>query len=161
MHLILYLLTFFSLSYAYPTLQDRQTCNALIEQTPWLITNLKVFVASPESPSSSSLSFHIVDANPGLEFETNCEITMPIGTGARPDQAEGWHPCEVGHVYFLFQPGELQVKRGYKDDCLGPAPWNGGTFYGSAKTMFTVSVQSDGQTWTSTDLVMPITSQTN
>lgn len=116
MHPILCLLAVLSLTYAHPTPQTSQPCNALIEETPWHISDINVFNAAAASPSGSSVSFNVADTNPGLEFETICGISMPAGTGARPEEAGGWHPCTNGRVAFLYTPGNLQVKRSYLDD---------------------------------------------
>jgi len=53
---------------------------------------------------------------------------MPEGTGSRPEQAQGWHPCEDNRVRFLYRSedsdwpeniektGNLQIRRSYLDD---------------------------------------------
>lgn len=110
-------LSFLSLGNALPVSQQAgEPCNALIETSPWHISDITVFNALPTAPRGSYIQFHILDTNPGLEIKTSCGVSMPVGTGSRPEEAAGWHPCEDGRVRFLYQPGNLQVRRSYLDD---------------------------------------------
>lgn len=110
-------LSIFSLGQALPVSQQaKEACNALIETSPWHISDIVVFNALPTAPRGSYIHFHILDTNPGLEIETSCGVSMPVNTGSRPEEATGWHPCEDGRVRFLYQPGTLQIRRSYLDD---------------------------------------------
>jgi hypothetical protein len=120
MHFTTYLgvaLSFLAVSSGLPTSQPQQKhCNALIETSPWLVTGMIVYNAEPTAPVGSSIQFHVSDTNPGLEFETRCNITMPVGTGAKPEDTLRWQPCDYKRVRFLYQPGNLQLSRSYDDD---------------------------------------------
>jgi hypothetical protein len=126
MHSITALSTILSmgtLSYTLPTTEPRYgPCNALIETSPWHVSNLVILNSLPTAPTGSSIHFHVHDNNPGLEFETVCGLAMPPGTGTRPEEATGWHPCDDDKVRFLYQadqdgvPGNLQLRRSYVDD---------------------------------------------
>lgn len=105
------------LAHALPISQPRQEpCKALIETAPWHITDMVVVNALPNAPTGSAIHFHVTDTNPGLEFDTSCGVSMPVGTGSRPEEAQGWHPCDDGRARFLYQPGSLQIRRSYLDD---------------------------------------------
>lgn len=120
MNILTYLstgLSLLSLSKALPSSQPRQApCNALIETSPWHVSGIIVYDAEPTAPVGSYIQFHVIDTNPGLEFDTMCGIAMPAGTGWRPEMAQGWHPCQDGRVRFLYQLGTLQLSRSYDDD---------------------------------------------
>jgi len=118
-----------TLSYTLPTSQPRDgPCNALIETSPWHVSNLVILDALPTAPTGSSIRFRVHDTNYGLEFETSCGLTMPEGTGSRTEQAQGWHPCEDDRVRFLYRsdgsklpdkvekPGNIQIRGSYVDD---------------------------------------------
>ena len=117
------ILSLSTLSYTLPTSQPRDgPCNALIETSPWHVSSFVILSALPTAPTGSTIHFHVSDTNPGLELETSCGLTMPRGTGTRPEEAKGWHPCEDDRVRFLYQaghdvvPGNLQLRRSYVDD---------------------------------------------
>lgn len=120
MHLLAYLSTglpLLSLSHALPASKPRQEpCNALIETSPWHVSGMIIYNAESTAPVGSYIQFHVSDTNSGLEFDTSCGISMPVGTGSKPEDAQGWHPCEDGRVGFLYQPGTLQLRRSYVDD---------------------------------------------
>jgi hypothetical protein len=120
MHLLAYLstgLSLFSLSTSLPSSQPRhQHCNALIETSPWHVSSIVVYNAEPAAPVGSSIHFQVSDTNPGLEFDTFCGVSMPAHTGSKPEDAQGWHPCEDGRVRFSYQLGSLQLSRSYDDD---------------------------------------------
>lgn len=102
-------------------------CPILIENTPWLLTNITHFTpsfpsqnhptnsttttttpsSSPSNPSAFiSFSFH--DTNKGLELETRCFRTHPPRdrrSGSEVDNKPGggtYYPCEDGRVRFAF-----------------------------------------------------------
>ena len=117
------ILSLSTLSCTLPTSQPRDgPCNALIETSPWHVSSFVILSALPTAPTGSTIHFHVSDTNPGLELETSCGLTMPRGTGTRPEEAKGWHPCEDDRVRFLYQaghdvvPGNLQLRRSYVDD---------------------------------------------
>lgn len=116
MNTLIYLHVLMTVALALPTPQGQEPCNALIETLPWQISNVVVLNNLPTAPTGSSIHFHISDKNPGLEFETDCGVSMPQGTGARPEEAQGWHSCDDVQVRFLYQPGNLQIRRSYVDD---------------------------------------------
>jgi hypothetical protein len=124
------ILSLSTLSYTLPTSQPRDgPCNALIETSPWHVSNFIVLNALPTAPTGSSIHFHVHDTNPGLEFETVCGLAMPQGTGTRPEEATGWHPCDDDRVRFLYQAGHddvqgnLQLRRSYVDDWYVIQTW--------------------------------------
>jgi hypothetical protein len=117
------ILSLSTLSFTLPTSPPQDgPCNALIETSPWHVTSFVVLNALPAAPTGSSIHFHVSDTNPGLEFETSCGLTMPQGTGTRPEEAQGWQACDDDRVRFLYQanhdgvPGNLQLRRSYVDD---------------------------------------------
>ncbi|KAI6869255.1 hypothetical protein KC338_g3583 [Hortaea werneckii] len=102
-------------------------CPILIENTPWLLTNITHFTpsfpsqnhttnsttttttpsSSPSTPSAFiSFSFH--DTNKGLELETRCFRSLPPRdrhSGSEVDDKPGggtYFPCEDGRVRFAF-----------------------------------------------------------
>ncbi|RMY66874.1 hypothetical protein D0863_08161 [Hortaea werneckii] len=113
-------------------------CPILIENTPWLLTNITHFVPSlpsqnnsnSNSTSSSSfsaysafISFHFRDTNPGLELETQCFRTLPKRSETNPGT---YSPCEDGRVRFAYaaaaaaagegEEEKLKVGRVHRDD---------------------------------------------
>jgi hypothetical protein len=122
MHLLTYLGTGLSLvvlSNSLPTSQPRKEhCNALIETSPWHVSDIVVYKADSTASVGSSIHFHVSDTNLGLEFDTSCGVSMPTHTGSKPEDAQGWHPCEDGRVRFFYQLGSLQLSRSYYDDWL-------------------------------------------
>ncbi|KAI6803968.1 hypothetical protein KC361_g478, partial [Hortaea werneckii] len=107
-------------------------CPILIENEPWLLTNITHFVpsllpfqnhsnsttttsssSSPTRSSSSSsasaalgpISFHFRDTNRGLELETRCSRILPrhFGSSEVEPKSDGtYFPCEDGRVRFAF-----------------------------------------------------------
>lgn len=126
MHSLTVLSTILSLSplsYTLPTSYPKDgPCNAIIETSPWHVSDFVILNVLPTAPIGSSIHFHVSDTNVGLEFETSCGLTMPPGTGTRPKEAKRWHPCEDDRVRFLYTaghyvvPGNLQLRRSYIDD---------------------------------------------
>lgn len=96
--------------------QHGKRCNALIETSPWRISDFLVRNALPTASTGSSIHFHITDTNKGLEFQTSCGGTMPVGTDLAPDKAYGWQQCEDERVSFLYQQSNIQIRRSYVDD---------------------------------------------
>ena len=106
-------------------------CPILIENDPWLLTNITLFHPSPppyqnhtnstssSSSSSAFISFHFRDTNKGLELETRCFRTFPKHSKTNPVT---YYPCEDGRVRFAYaaageeEEGELKVGRGRRDD---------------------------------------------
>ncbi|KAI7369906.1 hypothetical protein KC354_g1595 [Hortaea werneckii] len=102
-------------------------CPILIENHPWLLTNITHFVpslpsqnhsnstsSSSSSPSSAFISFHFRDTNQGLELETRCFRTLPKRSETNPGT---YFPCEDGRVRFAYVAGEeLKVGRVHRDD---------------------------------------------
>ncbi|GAB7330862.1 hypothetical protein MBLNU13_g02394t2 [Cladosporium sp. NU13] len=150
-----------SASSGLPTSQPKQKrCDALIEYAPWHVSNIVVYNAEPTAQKGSSIEFNVRDTNPCLDFDTKCERSMPVGTGLKPEDTHRWYTCEDKRVRFLYQPGNLKLSRSYRDDCLGPPPYNGGVFYGNADTHFEISRTDNAVVWTQTAMEVPITSQT-
>jgi hypothetical protein len=120
MHFLAYLgagLSFLSVSSGLPTSQPKQKqCDALIEYAPRHVSGIVVYNAEPAAPVGSSIQFHVRDTNPRLEFETMCKLSMPVGTGSKPEDTHRWHTCEDKRVRFLYQLGNLQLSRSYRDD---------------------------------------------
>ncbi|RMY08589.1 hypothetical protein D0867_08986 [Hortaea werneckii] len=99
-------------------------CPILIENTPWLLTNITHFVPSFPSQnhttsfsSSAFISFHFRDTNPGLELETQCFRTLPKHSETNPGT---YLPCEDASVRFVYAAAEgeeeLKIGRGHRDD---------------------------------------------
>ena len=120
MHFLTYLaagLPFLSASNGFPNSQaEQKRCNALIEYAPWHVTGIIVYNAEPAAPVGSSIQFHVSDTNPGLEFDTMCKLSMPTGTGSKPEDTHRWQTCDDKRLRFLYQPGNLQLSRSYRDD---------------------------------------------
>lgn len=120
MHFLTHLgtgLSLLSASSGLPTSQPRQKhCDALIEYAPWHVSGIVVYNAEPAAPVGSSIQFHVSDNNPRLEFDTICKLSMPVGTGSKPEDTHRWHACDDKRVRFLYRPGNLQLSRSYKDD---------------------------------------------
>jgi hypothetical protein len=98
------------------------SCNALLEISPWQISDIVVRGDLLPGPTGSSIQFRAQDINPGLEFETYCRWSSPVVTGPRCQETRSWHPCENERVRFLYQrsnldrPDNLQIRRSYFDD---------------------------------------------
>lgn len=103
-----------SLATALPAL-PKGHCQALIEDHPWTLSNLAVVNAPADSPIASSISFNFCSTNPGLQLETQCNYSMAIGSGARPEQAGGYHACGNATVRFRYAVGRVDVERAYID----------------------------------------------
>jgi hypothetical protein len=120
MYLLTYLgtgMTLLSLSNALPTVRPgKEHCHALIETSPWQVSSIVVYNAMPAAAFGSFICFRVRDTNPGLDFDTTCSINMPAGTGLKPDDSPGWHVCDDERVGFLYQSGNLQLRRSYVDD---------------------------------------------
>jgi len=120
MHFLTYLgggLSFLSVSSGLPTSQPKQKrCDALIEYAPWHVSGIIVYNAEATAPVGSSIQFHVSDTNPGLEFDTMCVLSMPVGTGSKPEDTHLWQSCENKQVRFLYRLGNLQLSRSYQDD---------------------------------------------
>jgi hypothetical protein len=120
MHSITHLaagLSLLAVSNSLPTSQPEQKrCNALIETKPWHVSGIIVYNAEPTAPVGSSIQFHVSDNNPGLEFDTMCEWSLPAGTGSPPGVPHRWYSCKDERVHFLYQVGSLQLSRSYDDD---------------------------------------------
>ncbi|RMY68228.1 hypothetical protein D0862_15002, partial [Hortaea werneckii] len=112
-------------------------CQILIENDPWLLSNITYFV--PTIPSQNhttnstssppSISFHFRDPNRGLELETYCYRTLllPLKRGGGVDDpgTRSYYPCVDGRVRFAYAAGEggggeaggeLKVGRVHRDD---------------------------------------------
>lgn len=110
-------LSFLSAASGLPISQPKQKhCDALIEYAPWHVSGIVVYNAEPAAPLGSSIEFHVRDTNPRLEFETKCQLFIPIGTGWMPGDTHRWHTCEDKRVRFLYRPRNLQLSRSYRDD---------------------------------------------
>lgn len=97
----------------------KSDCKALIEDTPWQITNLVTFqtnLTSKASNCSSYISFNFRDVNTGLELSTSCNRTVKAG-GNETLSNEAYFPCESEDVNFIWEDGVLSVERWYED------PW--------------------------------------
>ena len=120
MHFLAYLgagLTFLSASGGLPTSQSKQKhCDALIEYAPWHVSNIVVKNAGYAAPNGFSIEFHVSDTNPRLEFDTMCRFPTATGAASKPEDTHRWHSCEDKRVRFLYQPGNLQLSRSYRDD---------------------------------------------
>ncbi|RMY97651.1 hypothetical protein D0864_04686 [Hortaea werneckii] len=102
-------------------------CPILIENTPWLLTNITHFTPSlpsenhpnstftttssfsPSSSASGFISFSFADTNSGLELETRCFRTLLPPRRDRHSSSEGnpngggtYYPCEDGRVRFAY-----------------------------------------------------------
>lgn len=102
------------LTHGFPT--SSKPCAALIETSPWYVSDMLVWKTLPNASISSLIHFHLSDVNFGLALETSCGGAIPVEIGSRPGQAQGWIPCEDTRVRFLYRTGNLQVQRSYLDE---------------------------------------------
>lgn len=120
MHFLMYLgagLSSLSVASGLPTSHsDQKRCDALIEYTPWHVSNIVVKNAEYAASNGFSIEFHVSDTNPRLEFDTVCRFPTAAGTGSKPEDTHRWHSCEDKRVRFLYLPGNLQLGRSYRDD---------------------------------------------
>jgi len=103
-------LSLLTASYGFPTSKsNRHSCDALVEQDPWHVTDL-VIQDNPSTASTGfSNQFRVSDNNPGLELHTFCTDRLPFGT-------VGWRSCEDKQIRFRYNPGNLLIQRSYIDD---------------------------------------------
>lgn len=99
---------------ALPTTTKR--CQALVENTPWTISDLTAFEAASNSSALSYISFHFCDVNPGLELETTCLRTIAPGTSASVIDPSTYYACNGNEVRFIYAGGSLSLERSYDDD---------------------------------------------
>ncbi|KXT06129.1 hypothetical protein AC578_1276 [Pseudocercospora eumusae] len=136
-------------------------CSALIEETPWSITNLATFSANPHPHSVSYIFFDFEDTNSGLETKTQCQFYLPAGTNASALTAGGqetYHGCVDEDVRFSWDGKVLKVERWYRDECLGKAPYDHAIAHGRANVTLFKTNATDGVLGTQTRVAMPISS---
>lgn len=90
-------------------------CPVLLENTPWLLTNLTAFDPSP-GHNGSFISFHFCDTNPGLELETTCSRRLNRFSSKSPVDADTYYACDDETVRFVYAGESLTVKRAFRDD---------------------------------------------
>ncbi|KAK3072276.1 hypothetical protein LTR53_007128 [Teratosphaeriaceae sp. CCFEE 6253] len=133
-------------------------CNALLENTPWIIRNLTAFQPAPDSQSDAFIAFHFCDVNPGLELETTCARNAPAdSSGQSVVDPTTYFACEGNQVRFIYSGDELSLERSYVDDCLGAYPYNHGIAGGHASTDVVNTMSAAGNTCTQDVLSVKIT----
>ncbi|KAI5371224.1 hypothetical protein Slin15195_G020960 [Septoria linicola] len=132
-------------------------CDALIEDSPWSITNLRTFQAAPRVDSISYFAFQFEDINPGLELKTNCSYYILGGSNATLAD-DGYHLCANDDVQFKYDGQILQVARWYQDECLGAPPYDSAVAHGRSNVTLTKTQAQDGVLATQTNMQMPISS---
>ncbi|KAK4888337.1 hypothetical protein LTR27_012746 [Elasticomyces elasticus] len=146
-----------SVVYALP-LSNTTTCHALVENTPWTISNITAFEAAARSASESYISFHFCDVNPGLELETTCSRTVAAGSGGSLRDS-AYYACEGNEVRFVYSGTSLSLERSYTDPCLGKPPYDGGIVGGVAATSMVNITSPAGDMCTQDKLTVKITMQ--
>ncbi|KXT13471.1 hypothetical protein AC579_8625 [Pseudocercospora musae] len=144
-------------------LTDTKTgnCSALIEETPWSITNIVTFSANPHPHSVSYFLFDFEDTNTGLETKTQCQFYLPAGTNSSALTAGGqdtYHGCVDEDVRFAWDGKALKVQRWYEDECLGKPPYDHAIAHGRANVTLSKTKAMDGVLGTETGVAMPISS---
>jgi hypothetical protein len=103
-------LTFFAFSHGFPTFRrNEQSCDALVETSPWHVSDIVVQNSPSTASTGVSIQFRISDENPGLELNTFC-------TDGLPAQTSGWQSCEDKQMRFRYNLGNLLIRRSYLDD---------------------------------------------
>ncbi|KAK5745362.1 hypothetical protein LTR17_001523 [Elasticomyces elasticus] len=146
-----------SIAYALP-LSNTTTCHALVENTPWTISNITAFEAAAGSASESYISFHFCDVNPGLELETMCSRTVAAGSGGSLRDS-AYYACEGNEVRFIYSGTSLSLERSYTDPCLGKPPYDGGIVGGVTATSMVNITSPAGDMCTQDRLTVKITMQ--
>ncbi|KAK3627645.1 hypothetical protein LTR56_019097 [Elasticomyces elasticus] len=146
-----------SVVYALP-LSNTTTCHALVENTPWTISNITAFEAAAGSSSESYISFHFCDVNPGLELETTCSRMVAAGSGGSLRDST-YYACEGNEVRFIYSGTSLSLERSYTDPCLGKPPYDGGIVGGVAATSMVNITSPAGDMCTQDQLTVKITMQ--
>ncbi|KAK0269853.1 hypothetical protein LTR35_014529 [Friedmanniomyces endolithicus] len=159
-----------------PLQPQTKRCTPLLENTPWTISNLVAFQAAtpnstftsqsntsstPPTASSSYITFHFCDTNPGLELETTCTRLIPSGSGAPASVTDPWtyYPCDSDEVRFIYSGASLTLERSFVDDCLGAPPYNSAIVGGSAGTTLVNTTDAMGNTFSQQSLVVSITEE--
>lgn len=86
-----------------------------VESTPWRLSNIRAFTASPGPTGVSSITFHFCDTNAGLELETECSRYLAPGSGRSPIDPDTFYPCANNTVGFKYTGREIVVQRTYID----------------------------------------------
>ncbi|KAK3636745.1 hypothetical protein LTR56_014047 [Elasticomyces elasticus] len=132
--------------------------HALVENTPWTISNITAFEAAAGSASESYISFHFCDVNPGLELETMCSRTVAAGSGGSL-RDPAYYACEGNEVRFIYSGTSLSLERSYTDPCLGKPPYDGGIVGGDAATSMVNITSPAGDICTQDRLTVKISKQ--
>ena len=100
----------FAFSHGLPTFRtNEQPCDALVETSPWYVSDIIVRNSPSTASTGFSIQFRISDENPGLELNTFC-------TDGLPAQTSGWQSCEDKQMRFRYNLGNLLIRRSYLDD---------------------------------------------
>ncbi|KAK4545495.1 hypothetical protein LTR36_002845 [Oleoguttula mirabilis] len=163
MLVLLSILALLSIALAAPTPTNAAsatttTCHALIEQTPWTISNLTAFDAAP-GYNGSYVSFHFCDVNDGLELETDCSRYLPKGSSRSPIDPATYYDCGSNEVRFIYAGSSLIIERSFVDDCLGPVPYNSAIAYGTEDTNVANTTSLAGDTCTQAEMFVKITKE--
>lgn len=95
---------------------SQEPCKATVETLPWHISWIIVRNTLPSSSKGSSIQFNVNDTNAGLEFSTQCGLTLPAYSGLQLEDVQGWVQCEDERLHFMYEPEKLQLSRSYVDD---------------------------------------------
>lgn len=95
----------------------KPNCTALIEESPWTITNFVHFQAQKAKKDCRSyLKFDFKDTNKGLHLNTTCKRYMPFYSNKTMDDDKA-HLCEDRNVRFTYTGSSFQIVRLFED------PW--------------------------------------
>lgn len=89
-------------------------CQALIEETPWTVTDLTAFDAAPGSLTGSFVTFNLCDQ--GLQLETTCSRYLPANSSSSPIDPDTYYDCESSDVRFIYAGDSLTIERRFVDD---------------------------------------------
>ncbi|EME89715.1 uncharacterized protein MYCFIDRAFT_193563 [Pseudocercospora fijiensis CIRAD86] len=123
-------------------------CSAVIEETPWSITNIVTFSANPHPHAVSYFLFDFEDTNRGLEVKTQCQFYLPAGSNSTllaAGDGNDYHGCVDGDVRFAWDGNLLKVQRWYRDECLGEPPYDHAVAHGRANVTLLKTKAMDGR----------------
>ncbi|KAF2102694.1 hypothetical protein NA57DRAFT_71681 [Rhizodiscina lignyota] len=117
----------------------RLSTATLSETAPWKLTNIQYYISAvpsnetTNSTTPSSISFHIADTSPGLQFEGDCKRTVPAN-GSLTDGL--WYPCgDIENMFWQFDSDKaIHIQHGWTDPSVGNAGQDFVTCFGSWAT---------------------------
>lgn len=82
-----------------------------VENLPWYVNDIVVYIANVDSSKLSSVSFKVTDKNTDIELNTTCTEEWPAGQ--TPDTADKWIDCADSNFTFQYTGGQIGIKRSY------------------------------------------------